>query len=121
VAVIVDREGFLGDGEPLPDNVAVGEGYVWAGDDHGRGLRIDPATGEVTRFEVEGGFAWPFLATAGHVWFGRSAIRLVDAQTLEVVDVVDGDSENVESAFDRATATLWVANYKGTVTRVEWR
>ena len=121
VVVVVDQEGFLGDGAALPDNVAVGDGYVWAAaaDERGRGLRIDPATGEVTRFEVDGGFAWPFLVEAGRVWFGRDEIRLLDTETLEVVEAVEGEIENIDTAFDASTASLWVANYEGSISRID--
>jgi Tol biopolymer transport system component len=119
--VLVDKEGFLGDGAALPDNVAVGEGDVWAAaaDQRGTGLRIDAATGTVARFEVDGGFGWPFLVEAGRVWFGRDTIRLLDMETLEVVDVVDAEIESIDAAFDPSTATLWVANYDGSITRID--
>jgi Tol biopolymer transport system component len=119
--VVVDQEAFLGDGAALPDNVAIGDGHVWAAaaDEEGRGLRIDPATGEVARFEVEGGFAWPFLVEAHRVWFGRDEIRLLDTETLEVVEVVDAEIEGIDAAFDPKTASLWVANYDGTITRID--
>jgi DNA-binding beta-propeller fold protein YncE len=119
--VVLDQDGFLGDGSALPDNVAVGDGHVWAAaaDERGTGLRIDPATGEVGRFEVEGGFAWPFLVESGRVWFGRDEIRLLDTETLEVVDVVDAEIESIDAAFDPSTASLWVANYDGTITRID--
>jgi WD40 repeat protein len=119
--VVVDQVGFLGDGAELPDNVAIGDGYVWvaAADQEGHGLRIDPATGEETRFTVEGGFAWPFMIEAGRVWFGRDEIRLLDTETLEAVDVVDAEIESIDTAFDPSTASLWVANYDGTITRID--
>jgi len=119
--VVVDQDGFLGDGSALPDNVAVGDGYVWAAaaDKRGTGLRIDAASGEVARFEVEGGFGWPFLVKAHRVWFGRDRIRLLDTETLEVVGVVDAEIENIDAAFDSSTASLWVANYDGTITRID--
>jgi dipeptidyl aminopeptidase/acylaminoacyl peptidase len=119
--VVVDQQGFLGDGDALPDNVAIGDGYVWAAaaDEEDRGLRIDPATGEVTRFKVEGGFAWPFLVEADRVWFGRGEIRLLDTETLEVVEVVDAEIEGIDAAFDPKTASIWVANYDGTITRID--
>jgi Tol biopolymer transport system component len=121
VLIVIDQEGFLGDGAALPDNVAIGEGYVWAAaaDEQGRGLRIDPATGEMIRFEVEGGLAWPFLVEAGRVWFGRDEIRLLDTETLQVVDIVEGKIESIDAAFDPSTATLWVANYDGTISRID--
>jgi Tol biopolymer transport system component len=119
--VVVDHDGFLGDGGALPDNAAVGDGYVWAAaaDEQGTGLRIDPATGEVARFEVDGGFAWPFLVEAGRVWFGRDEIRLLDTETLEIVDVVNAEIESIDAAFEPLTASLWVANYDGTITRID--
>ena len=119
--MVIDQEGFLGDGSALPDNVSVGDGYVWAAavDERGSGYRIEPATGEVTRFDVDGGFAWPFPIEAGHVWFGRAELRLLDTETLRVIHVLDGEIEVVDTAFDPSTATLWVANYDGTITRID--
>lgn len=119
--VVVDREVFLGDGADLPDNLAVGGGYVWASDDSGRGLRIDAASGDISRFEVEGGFAWPFLVENGRVWFGRDEIRILDAETLVVVGGVNVETQSVDAAFDTSTASLWVANYDGTLTRIDVR
>jgi hypothetical protein len=119
--VVVDQGGFLGEGSALPENGAVGDGYVWAeaADERGTGLRIDAASGEVARFEVEGGFGWSFMVEADRVWFGRDRIRLLDTETLEVVGVVDAEIENIDAAFDSSTASLWVANYDGTITRID--
>jgi YVTN family beta-propeller protein len=119
VGVTLDDGGFLGDGGALPDNVAVGDGAVWVADDRGRGLRIDPTTGGVTRFDVDGGFAWPFLVEDGRVWFGRDEIRVLDGTGLEVVHVVEGEIEAVDAAFDPSTSTLWIANYKETIARID--
>jgi sugar lactone lactonase YvrE len=119
--VVVDQDGFLGDGSALPDNLAVGDGYVWAAgaDQRGTGLRIDATTGDVARFRVERGFAWPFLVEAGRVWFGRDRIRLLDTETLEVVGAFDAEIESIDAAVDPSTSSLWVANYDGTLTRID--
>ena len=78
-----------------------------------------PSDRREARFEVEGGFAWPWLVEAGRVWFGRDEIRLLDTETLEVVDVINADIESIDAAFDPSTASLWVANYDGTITRID--
>jgi TolB protein len=119
VGVVVEQGGFLGDGSALPDNVAVGEGFVWVADDRGGGLRIDPATGGSIRFEVEGGFAWPFLVHGGRVWFVSQEIRLLDPATFEITDSVDPGGQIVDAALDASTGTLWLAGYEEQVIRID--
>jgi Tol biopolymer transport system component len=120
VATVLDETGFLGDGSYLPDNVAVGDGALWAASDRGKGLRIDPMTGTFTVFELaEGGFAWPFLTYEGHVFFGLGTVRVLDIDTLEVVASVALESQVADAALDPATGTLWIANYERSVTRID--
>jgi DNA-binding beta-propeller fold protein YncE len=119
-ATVLDQNGFLGAGGFLPDNVAVGGGWLWAANDPGKGLRIDPMTGTFTVFELaEGGFAWPFLTYEGHVFFGLGTVRILDMETLEVVGSVALESQVADAALDPATGTLWIANYEGSLTRVD--
>lgn len=119
-ATILDQTGFLGDGSFLPDNVAVGGGWLWAASDRGKGLRIDPATGAFNMFELsDGGFAWPYLAFEDHILFGLEPIRILDMDTLEVVGSVALESQVADAALDPVTGTIWIANYEGTVTRID--
>lgn len=118
---VILQDGFLGDGGALPDNVAVGEGFVWAADDRGGGLRIDPATGDADRFDVEGGFSWPFTVYGGRVWFWSREIRALDPATNEVGPTVDPGVPLVDTALDPATGTLWVAGYEDVVVRIDLR
>jgi TolB protein len=119
-AAVLDQTGFLGDGSYLPDNVAVGGGWLWAASDRAKGLRIEPTTGTFTTFELaEGGFAWPFLAHEGHVFFGLEPVRILEMETLEVVGSIDLESQVADVALDPVSGTLWVANYEGTVTRID--
>jgi TolB protein len=121
-STVLDQTGFLGDGSYLPDNVAVADGWLWAASDRGKGLRIDPATGTFTTFDLsESGFGWPFLAYEGHVFFGLEPIRILDTETLEVVGSIALESQVADAALDPATGTLWIANYEGSVTRVDLR
>jgi hypothetical protein len=125
VATVLDQNGFLGDGGFLPDNVAVGEGWVWAADDRGNGVRIDPVAGENTTFRLvddsgtPNGFAWPFLAYQGHVFFGLGTIKVLDTETFEVVESIPLKSQIADSALDPEMGTLWIANYEDTVTRID--
>jgi Tol biopolymer transport system component len=119
MGTVLEQNGFLGDGSYLPDDVSVAEGWVWAADDRGNGLRIDPATGASSTFEVHGGFAWPFLAYEGHIFFGLEPVRILDTGTLEVVASVALDSQVADAVLDPATGTLWIANYERSVTRID--
>ena len=120
VATVLDQTGFLGDGSYLPDNVAVGGGWLWAASNRGKGLRIDPTTGAFTTFEPpDGGFAWPFLAYEGNIFFGLDPVRILDTDTLEVVASVALDSQVADAVLDPATGTLWIANYEHSVTRID--
>ena len=125
VATVLDQNGFLGDGGFLPDNVAVGEGWVWAADDRGNGVRIDPVAGESTTFRLvddrgtPNGFAWPFLAYQGHVFFGLGTIKVLDTEMFEVVESIPLKSQVADSALDPEMGTLWIANYEDTVTRID--
>lgn len=121
LATVLDQQGFLGDGGALPDNLAAGEGVVWAADDKGNGVRIDPATGAVNTFEVEDGFSWPFLAYDGKVFFGLHAVKILDTRTLEVVGSIDLNSSVVDAAVDASTGSLWITNYEDSITRIDLR
>ena len=121
LATVLDQQGFLGDGGALPDNLAAGEGVVWAADDEGNGVRIDPATGAVNTFEVEDGFSWPFLAYGGKVFFGLHAVKILDTRTLEVVGSIDLNSSVVDAALDASTGSLWITNYEDSITRIDLR
>lgn len=121
LATVLDQQGFLGDGGALPDNLAAGEGVVWAADDKGNGVRIDPATGAVNTFEVEDGFSWPFLAYEGKVFFGLHAVKILDTRTLEVVGSIDLNSSVVDAAVDASTGSLWITNYEDSITRIDLR
>jgi Tol biopolymer transport system component len=127
LVTVLDQNGFLGDGGFLPNNVAVGEGWVWAASDSGNGVRIDAASGGLTSFRVgddpnsPNGFGWPYAVYRGHVLFGLGAVRVLDTETLEVVAMVDLESQVADAALDAATGTLWIANYEGTVTRIDLR
>ncbi|MGH2590574.1 MAG: hypothetical protein ACRDGW_07245, partial [Actinomycetota bacterium] len=113
VATVLDQNGFLGAGAFLPDNVAVGEGSVWACVDGGNGVRIDPSTGALTSFGVPDGCGWPYAVYAGHVFFGLGTIRVLDTETLEVVASVPLESQVADVALDPSAGVLWVANYEG--------
>lgn len=120
VATVLDQTGFLGDGGYLPDNVAVGDGWLWAASDRAKGLRIDPTTGMITTFELaEGGFAWPFLVYEGHIFFGLEPVRILDMETLEVVGSIPLESQVADASLDPVTGTLWIASYEGAVTRID--
>jgi len=120
VATVLEQAGFLGAGSFLPDNVAVGGGWAWAADDGGSGVQIDPATGAFTTFDVaEGGFAWPYAAYDGHVFFGLGTVKILDMETLAVIGSIALDSQVADAALDPAMGTLWIANYEGTVTRID--
>ena len=127
VATVLDDRGFLGDGGYFPDNVAVGEGWVWAADESGDGVRIDPGTAALTTFQptdeglAPNGFAWPYAVYAGHVFFGLGSIEVLDTETLEVVASIPLESQVADAALDPDTGTLWIANYEGTVTRIDLR
>jgi DNA-binding beta-propeller fold protein YncE len=124
-ATVLDQNGFLGDGGFLPNNVAVEDGWAWAADDRGNGVRIDAASGALTTFRPgdgstePNGFGWPFLAYAGHVFFGLDPIRVLDTETFEVVASIPLESQVADAALDPVTGTLWIANYEGTVTRID--
>jgi hypothetical protein len=119
VAAVLDESGFLGDGSFLPDNVAVGEGWIWAADDRGNGVRIDAATGVLATFrpragsEEPNGFAWPYAVYAGHVFFGLGTIKVLDTETFGVVGSIPLKSQVADSALDPVTGTLWIANLRG--------
>jgi dipeptidyl aminopeptidase/acylaminoacyl peptidase len=119
VATVLDQNGFLGAGSFLPDNVAAGQGWIWAADDRRDGVKIDPSTGALTTFRVPGGFDWPYAVYAGHVFFGLGTVRVLDTETFEVVASVPLESPVADVSLDPAAGTLWIANYEGTVTRID--
>ena len=73
-------------------------------------LAVVGATGAVGTVLCE------LLSSRRNVW---GEIRLLDTETLEVVDVVNAEIESIDAAFDPSTASLWVANYDGTITRID--
>jgi Tol biopolymer transport system component len=124
-ATVLDQNGFLGDGGFLPNNVAVDDGWAWAADDRGNGVRIDAASGAVTTFRPgdgstePNGFGWPFVAYEGHVFFGLGTIKVLETELLEVVMSIPLESQVADAVLDPATGTLWIANYEDTVTRID--
>jgi DNA-binding beta-propeller fold protein YncE len=72
-------------------------------------------------------FFYPFAFWEGGVWFvgKEAAVSRLNTVTLEVdasvtVGAVAQDS-TLHAALDASTETIWVANYEGTVTRVDLR
>ena len=116
---VLDRNGFLGDGGYLPDNLAIGEGVVWAADEHGDAVRIDPSSGAVSTFHVRGGFSWPFAVFDERIFFGLHPVRILDSRTLELEGSLTFGSQVADAFLDSATSTLWVASYEDNVTRVD--
>ncbi len=90
-------------------------------------LRIDSATDRLVGDPIRLDWFRPFAVMEGGVWFvgeGPSVSRL-NTQTLEVdhsvpVEPVATDSA-IHAAFDASTGTIWVANYKDTIIRIDLR
>lgn len=118
---VLDRNGFLGDGGYLPNNLVLGEGVVWAADEEGNAVRIDPSSGAISTFHVRGGFSWPFAVFDGRIFFGLHPLRILDSRTLELEGSLTFGSQVADAFLDPATSTLWVASYEDTVTRVDLR
>jgi YVTN family beta-propeller protein len=121
VGTVLDQKGALTESVYLADSVSVGAGAVWAADDRGNAVRIEPTTGVATTFQVRGGFGVPFMVYEGSVWFvarKNSGLGRLDAQTLDVT-TFDLNMSSVDAAIDPLTSTLWIANYQDTVTRIE--
>jgi hypothetical protein len=121
VGTVLDQKGALTEGVYLADSVSVGAGAVWAADDRGNAVRIEPTTGVATTFRVQGGFGVPFMVYEGSVWFvagKNSGLGRLDAQTLDVT-TFDLNMSSVDAAIDPFTSTLWIANYQDTVTRID--
>ena len=96
-------------------------------------LRLDARTGRRSRVALSGSFR-PFAYGEGGVWFlgdarhrRGSAICRLNAVTLEVDSCVNpgpvGDLEGSHPVFvlDRRAGTIWVSNFRHTITRIDLR
>ncbi|MEX2439520.1 MAG: hypothetical protein WD739_06530 [Actinomycetota bacterium] len=122
VRTVVDQTGALSETVYGPDSVSAGEGSVWAADHHRNLVQIDPMTGEATPIPLEGGVSNPFLVYGGNVWFvsdRNGRIGRLDTQTLERGSQDLDTSMVIDAALDPTSGTLWIANYRNTVTRIE--
>jgi len=114
-------------------SLAVGQGYVWvqliSGD---RVRRIDPITDAPVEPSIPFADAFrSFDAGEGGVWFiggpgGTQGICRLNADTLEVDSCVQVSSYadtalSWPAALDAENDTIWVANYRNTVTRIDLR
>lgn len=120
-------------------NVTTGGGLVWmqgwlstidpsvgtGSGDRPLVLRIDPATDQVVGDPIPMSFFHPFAVWEGGVWFvgEESTVSRLSMEALEVdhsvvVDAVAQDS-TVHATLDISTGTIWVANYQGTITRID--
>jgi DNA-binding beta-propeller fold protein YncE len=120
-------------------SLGVGEGVVWVGawlDLYEGGLlRIDPATDQPIGEPIEGsfpGFAGEhdtigtLLVGGGGVWSwtggGQSArIFRLNAATLEIDASVAPQGLWIDAALNPTADTLWISNYRDTVTRIDLR
>jgi hypothetical protein len=119
-ATVLRETPQLSEGIYTPDSISVGNGAVWAAGAGGDGVRIDPATNGATSFPVEGRFTTPFMALDGSVWYATTkGLGRIDSETLEVVARYEVDISPIDVARDAEAASLWVANYQRTVTRVD--
>jgi dipeptidyl aminopeptidase/acylaminoacyl peptidase len=122
-------------------DVAAGAGVLWVqgwlstlepsvgtgGGDRLLAIRIDPATDRLVGESIRLEWFRPFAAEEDGVWFvgkGPSVARL-NADTFEVdysvpVEPVATDSA-IHAAFDPSTGTIWIANYKDSITRIDLR
>lgn len=109
----------------------VGEGVVWVPvvlpDGSSVILRLDTGTSEVLGEPIPIPPALPFAVGAGRVWFlgeGGSTYGL-NVQSLEVDESVPdtgtaaGQSIAPTAALDGSTGSIWIANYRRTVTRID--
>ncbi len=115
-------------------SLAVGEGYVWIAklDPQGSTLvvRIDPWSDAPTEPSIQWGSSFrPFDAGEGGIWIIEGppgGICRLNADTLRDDSCVDpGDYAdtglNWSAALDTTNDTIWIANYRDTVTRVDIR
>jgi DNA-binding beta-propeller fold protein YncE len=59
------------------------------------------------------------VAYEGHVFFGLGTIRVLETESLEVVTSIPLESQVADAVLDPAAGTIWIANYEGTVTRID--
>jgi hypothetical protein len=114
-------------------SISAGGGAVWV-----QGwrsiVRLDGRTGKRTRISLRSPSFRPFAYGKGGVWFigaaapwKGSAICRLNAATLRVDSCVDpgpiGDLESAHPVFalDRRTGTIWVSNFRHTITRIDLR
>jgi hypothetical protein len=133
------------DANPVPFEMAVGEGAVWVqswlsahdptintgSEDRPVIIRVDAGTNEIgPPIDYDDGF-YPVAVTHGGVWFmgghlGKGPDQVVarlNTKSLEVDASVSLPPEDHESrnflAFEESSGSIWIANYRDTVTRVD--
>jgi hypothetical protein len=121
-------------------HAAAGEGAVWlagwlsqfdpsvgtGSDDRVLSVRVDASTLEVEQgriFEPPNDSFRPFGVGAGGVWFlGREGIARLKVDTMEVdvaVPLEEGPMQTEFGVLDEASESIWIANYRHTVTRID--
>lgn len=110
-----------------PSGIAVGEDAVWASGNDFTVVKIDPQTNQITA-QTSSPVGIVLGAGGGGVWvtgFGPAAteprISRLDAQTLTIDASVTLGSEPVDWSLSSTTTTVWVANYRDSVTRIDLR
>lgn len=133
------------DANPIPFEMAVGDGAVWVqswlsafdpsiktgSEDRLVIIRVDAGTNQIAvPIDYNDGF-YPVTVTRGGVWFmgghlGKGPDQVVarlSTNTLEVDASVSLPPEDHESrnfaAFEGTTSSIWIANYRDTVIRVD--
>lgn len=126
------------DANPAPFEMAVGDGAVWVqswlsafdpsintgSEDRPVVIRVDALTNQVSPPIDYNGVFQPIAVTHGGVWFmGRQFVARLNSKSLEVeamVDLPPGDHESRNFlAFEESSGSIWIANYRDTVTRVD--
>lgn len=84
-------------------------------------VAVDPATNEAgVPVPIKDDFL-PFAADEAGVWFVGDGIRHLDADTKTVDETVTLSGGIIDAAIDAQRATIWAANYKSSITRLDLR
>jgi DNA-binding beta-propeller fold protein YncE len=125
-------------GVDTPPVLAVGHGFLWTskhrsgnftfGSTHIDVVRIDPQTNEVVGEPIPlVGLFLPVAVDDAGVWYrgeaptNRPLISRLNAETLQVDESLRIDTLAIDGSIDTDAHTIWLANYRRSVTRIDLR
>jgi len=111
------------------DSPIFADGVLWVPicctNNHVMLVRVDPGTGQTVGAPIDAGEGLPFAYAFGHVLLMSERGQLSDLNptsgTIEVLATSDWPAAHGTMVLDPVSESVWVANYRRTITRIDVR